>query len=105
MENRISPKNQTSSPLNFYIMKRSNGESAADFYYRLSGGESAETQADHITAMQNALVRCVKSGECQYSQEDNGDGAIHVYAFEKGQAPTFDTNSQDVFNQIRIIEG
>lgn len=81
---------------------RNSDEKLSDFYYRISGGLSAETQVHHIAAMWEALGRCVSAGICTLSAKENGVGTLWVYEFPKGEEPTFSTTSDDLFNQIEL---
>lgn len=79
---------------------------AADIEYAMAGGFRAKTQGEHIAALNTALINCANKKICAYENRENGDcGSLHIYTFQKKDAPTFATNSDDIFNQniIKVL--
>ena len=82
---------------------RHENESISSFYYRISNGNFAQTQAQHIAAMWRALGRLEDSGVAEVRRSRNGCGTLSQYYVEGGNVD-FDTNSGDVFSQIQILD-
>ena len=78
-------------------------ESISAFYYRIASGNFAQTQAQHIAAMWKALGLLEDAGVAEVKRSNNGCGTLSTYYVEGGNVD-FDTNSQDIFNQIQILD-
>ena len=84
------------------LVKKEN-ESISSFYYRISNGNFAQTQAQHIAAMWSSLGLLEDAGVAEVKRVKNGCGTLWQYYVENGIVD-FATNSQDVFNQIEILD-
>ena len=84
------------------LVKKEN-ESISAFYYRISNGNFAQTQSQHIAAMWRALGLLEDAGVAEVRRSRNGCGTLTTYYVEDGKVD-FDTNSQDVFSQIQILD-
>ena len=84
------------------LVKKEN-ESISAFYYRIANGNFAETQTQHIAAMWRALGMLEDAGVAEVRRSRNGCGTLSQYYVEGGIVD-FATNSQDVFNQIEILD-
>ena len=82
---------------------RNENESISSFYYRISNGNFAQTQAQHIAAMWRALGLLEDAGVAEVKRISNGCGTLWQYYVENGKID-FSTNSQDIFNQIEILD-